>query len=263
MKPDDELAKENVELYKLRSFFEKEFPQFSTLIDDDEMKRVATKSASALPSFRYSGPRLTMKRRTVVLGDAAHTVKPYFGLGANSAMEDIVMLSDALDEASVKDGSDDKVEDTIPKALQLFSNRRSGDSEALVKMSRNMDRPGKLFFVTFVLPIILDGIFHKIAPKIFGPNMFGMFQRQDIGFKQIQRKKRLDRVVQITIIGSVVATMGIGIRSTIQLLARSIGKSQLFVSASIAMTCGIGIILKKTIFGIKKEWGPTELDPQS
>mmetsp|Transcript_9259 Transcript_9259/g.10545 ORF Transcript_9259/g.10545 Transcript_9259/m.10545 type:complete len:499 (-) Transcript_9259:151-1647(-) len=162
---------------------------------------------------------------------------------------------------------DEKEEDTIPKALQLFSKRRAGDSEALVKMSRNMDRPGKLFFVTFVIPIILDGIFHKIAPKIFGPNMFGMFQRQDIGFKQIQRKKRWDRVVQLVMIGGILTTMGMGLRSTIQLLARRLEKSQLFVSASLAMTGALGILLKKTVafLGTKqKEWGPTELlDPQS
>jgi kynurenine 3-monooxygenase len=254
MKPDDELAKENANPTTLRAFFNKEFPQFGTLIDDDEMERVATKSASSLPAFRYAGPRLTMKRRTLVLGDAAHTVKPYYGLGANSAMEDIEMLSDAIDETTVavaEEGNDNDDEETIPKAIQLFSNRRSGDSEALVMMSRNMDRPGKMFFITFILPIILDGMFHKIAPKIFGPNMFGMFQRKDIGFKQIQRKKRLDRTLQLAIIGSLLAAMGVGIKSSIRLLAKIIGTSQIVVSSSIAVTCAIGIMLKKT-FG-KKE----------
>ena len=249
MKPDDELAKENADPKTLRAFFDKEFPQFGTLINDDEMEQVATKSASSLPAFRYAGPRLTMKRRTLVLGDAAHTVKPYFGLGANSAMEDIGMLSDALDEsaAAVEGNDNNEEENIVPKALQLFSNRRSGDSEALVMMSRNMDRPGKMFFITFVLPIILDGMFHKIAPKIFGPNMFGMFQRQDIGFKQIQRKKRLDRTLQVAIIASVLTATGVGIKSAIRLLARTIGTSQIFVTASIALTCAIGIILKKTV----------------
>ncbi|OEU17016.1 FAD/NAD(P)-binding domain-containing protein [Fragilariopsis cylindrus CCMP1102] len=249
MKPDDELAKENADPKTLRAFFDKEFPQFGTLINDDEMEQVATKSASSLPAFRYAGPRLTMKRRTLVLGDAAHTVKPYFGLGANSAMEDIGMLSDALDEAAaaVEENDNNEEENIVPKALQLFSNRRSGDSEALVMMSRNMDRPGKMFFITFVLPIILDGMFHKIAPKIFGPNMFGMFQRQDIGFKQIQRKKRLDRTLQVAIIASVLTATGVGIKSAIRLLAKSIGTSQIVVTASIAVTCAIGIILKKTV----------------
>jgi 2-polyprenyl-6-methoxyphenol hydroxylase-like FAD-dependent oxidoreductase len=134
MKPGDELAKANVDPAKLRAFFDEEFPQFGALISDEIMAQVATKSASALPAFRYSGPRLNMCKRTLVLGDAAHTVKPYYGLGANSAMEDVQMLSDALDETLASD----KKDNAVPNAVELFSKRRSGDAEALVTMSRNV-----------------------------------------------------------------------------------------------------------------------------
>lgn len=235
MKPGDELAEANAEPAKLRTLFDEEFPQFSALIDDKVMEQVAIKAASALPSFRYVGPRLNMGKRTLVLGDAAHTVKPYFGLGANSAMEDVRMLSDALDESN----------DEVSTAVDLFSKRRSGDAEALVMMSRNMDRPGKLFFVTFLLPIILDGIFHKMAPKIFGPNMFGMFQRKDLGFKQIQTKKRLDRVMQIACIGSVLSVMGMGLKASIASLARTTGKSQVLVMSVMIMTGVFAVLVKK------------------
>ena len=108
-----------------------------------------------------------MGSRTVILGDAAHTVKPYYGLGANTALEDVQVLSEILDEKSTIDTTEPK--DVVPAAVQTFSNRRSGDAEALVTISRNMDRPGKLFILNFLLPIILDGIFHKIAPKIVSP----------------------------------------------------------------------------------------------
>jgi 2-polyprenyl-6-methoxyphenol hydroxylase-like FAD-dependent oxidoreductase len=158
MKPDDELAHPNVDPKKLRQFFDDEFPQFGALVDDEEIARIAQKPASRLPVFRYAGPRLNLGHRTLVLGDAAHTVKPYYGLGANTALEDVQVLSEVLDE---KDG-----EDVIPNAVQEFSNRRAGDSAALVTISRNMDRPGKLFFINFLIPIILDGIFHKIAPTL-------------------------------------------------------------------------------------------------
>ena len=33
---------------------------------------------------------------TVLLGDTIHTVKPYFGLGLNSALEDVRYLEEAL-----------------------------------------------------------------------------------------------------------------------------------------------------------------------
>jgi len=236
MKPGDELAEANAKPGKLRAFFDEEFPQFGALVDDKVMEQVSSKAASALPSFRYVGPRLNMGKRTLVLGDAAHTVKPYYGLGANSAMEDVQMLSDALDESN-----------DVPAAVELFSKRRSGDAEALVIMSRNMDRPGKLFFLTFLLPIILDGIFHKMAPKIFGPNMFAMFQRKDLGFKQIQTKKRLDRVMQIVFIGSILSAMGMGLKASIASLARATGKSQVLVMNVMLMTGICASLLKKFV----------------
>jgi flavin-dependent dehydrogenase len=244
MKPGDELAEANVDPAMLRAFFDDEFPQFSALVDDEIMAQVAAKSSSSLPGFRYAGPRLNLGKRTLVLGDAAHTVKPYFGLGANSAMEDIRMLSDALDECGA--GNDD-ADEAVPKAVELFSKRRSGDSEALVAISRNMDRPGKMFFFTFLLPIILDGIFHKIAPKVFGPNMFGMFQRRDIGFKQIQRKKRLDRVMQVVCIGSILTAAGFGLKTAISLLARVTGKSQRVVVASLLAPATLATVLRKAV----------------
>lgn len=68
MKPDDEFAQSNVDPKKLRSFFDEEFPQFGALISEEEIERVATKSASALPAFRFAGPRLNMGKRTLILG---------------------------------------------------------------------------------------------------------------------------------------------------------------------------------------------------
>jgi kynurenine 3-monooxygenase len=250
MKPNDELAQSNVEPKKLRSFFDEEFPQFGALISEEEIERVAAKSASALPAFRFAGPRLNMGKRTLVLGDAAHTVKPYFGLGANTALEDVQMLSQALDEAAASSSSDkDAIDDAVPTAIKLFSDRRAPDSAALVTISRNMDRPGKLFFVYFILPLILDGIFHKLAPKIFGPNIFAMFQRKDIGFRQIQKKKRLDRALQVACLGTIFTGMLFSLGATVGVLMRATGKSSRAVSAGMMATAVVGMLLRQAASG--------------
>merc|ERR1711862_682497 len=223
--------------------------------NDDEMNRTAKKEASKLPVFRFVGPRLNMGQRTIVLGDAAHTVKPYYGLGCNTALEDGKILSNCLDESASYASSDSSAatvtestgannsvrkeitSDTVPKAVQLFSDRRSADTQALVTISRNMDRPGKLFFLNFILPLILDGMFHKLLPKVFGPNMFGMFQRTDIGFKQIQRKKRIDRFMQFTIIGTFLTVLGVVAKRAIQIiLSRVLISTRSRVSVAIAVT---------------------------
>jgi kynurenine 3-monooxygenase len=249
MKPQDEFAKSNGDPKMLRSFFDQEFPQFGALISEEEIERVAIKSASALPAFRFAGPRLNMGKRTLILGDSAHTVKPYFGLGANTALEDVQMLSQALDEAAASLSADKDATDAVPTAVKLFSDRRAPDSAALVTISRNMDRPGKLFFVYFILPLILDGIFHKVAPKIFGPNIFAMFQRKDIGFKQIQTKKRLDRALQVAILGTIFTGMVFSLGATVGVLTRASGKSRLAVSAGMMATAAVGVLLRQAASG--------------
>ena len=72
---------------------------FSPMIADDALASVLEKPTSRLPQFRYAGPRLDHGGNTVLLGDAVHSVKPYFGLGVNAAFEDVAALGEALDAA--------------------------------------------------------------------------------------------------------------------------------------------------------------------
>ena len=89
LRESDPLAKPNTNPSELRKAMDEALPQFSAIIDDDTIAKVAQKPPSYLPSFRYITPRLNEGDKTLILGDCAHTVKPYFGLGANSALEDV------------------------------------------------------------------------------------------------------------------------------------------------------------------------------
>jgi 2-polyprenyl-6-methoxyphenol hydroxylase-like FAD-dependent oxidoreductase len=100
LKRDDELAQENSDPKMLREAFDNVLPQFSALLDEDTITDVAKKRPSFLPSFRYAAPRLHHGDRTVLLGDSIHTVKPYFGLGANSALEDVQVSCQAVQDHS-------------------------------------------------------------------------------------------------------------------------------------------------------------------
>ena len=90
---------------ELRALMDASLPMFSPLVDDSTLKAVAAKKASNLPAFRYVGPSLHRGSSTVLIGDAVHTVKPYFGLGANSALEDVIKLSHSLDRHAGGEGA--------------------------------------------------------------------------------------------------------------------------------------------------------------
>lgn len=197
-----------------RQFLDEFLPQFSPLIDDVTLDRVARKPVSYLPGFRYVGPRLHQDDRCVLLGDCVHTVKPYFGLGANSALEDVSVLADALHET---DGD-------WTEAVRRYSTRRAPEAAALVRISRDLDRPGTLGIFTFIGPIVLDAIFHKALPNVFATNTINMLQRPDYTFQDVGRIKRRDRLGQLAILGMGLWGLVAGIQFTVLAIQEALSR---------------------------------------
>lgn len=253
LKNGDELAAGNTDTAELRQFFDERLPQFSSLIDDNQMEKIARKDPSFLPSFRFVGPRLHQGNRTLILGDCAHTVKPYFGLGANSALEDVSVLGDVLEEYRLETGT----------VVKEFSKRRAKESEVLVKISRDLDRPGKLGFVTFILPLIIDSIFNKIAPKVFSPNIISMLQRDGVGFRGVQRRKRMDRVGQILFLGTFLTGLTKGAKSLIAKLANVSGRGQTTIVASFVVITVAAFLIKKMLYYLNSNLAPADVMPKT
>lgn len=194
LRKDDELARADTEPARLRQRLNEVMPQFSALLADEVVATVAKKPVSYLPGFRYAGPRLHQGNRCLLIGDCVHTVKPYFGLGANSALESVKILGDILD----KNGND------LTKSILEYSKRQAREAKTLVRISRDLDRPGKLGVLTFLVPLILDSIFHQIFPQIFQQNIIAMLQRESYTFRQVSARKRADRIGQLGIIALVI-----------------------------------------------------------
>lgn len=116
--------------------------------------------------------------------------------------------------------------DSIPNpadAIHSFSKHRAVESKKLVQISRELDRPGALGFFTFILPIILDAIFHKLLPKVFGPNVITLLQRESMTFSQVARKKRIDRLLQVVLLGGTGMGVYLGWRKLSPLLFKLVG----------------------------------------
>jgi len=249
LKEDDPMAQADVDPEALRGFLNKLLPQFSAFLDDEVVALVAKKPPSFLPSFRFVGPRLNQGDHTLILGDCAHTVKPYFGLGANSALEDVAIFSDCIDDA----------DNNMVEAIHEFSNRRAKDSETLVRISRDLDRPGVIGAITFIIPIILDSIFNKINPKLFAPNIISMLQRDDLTFNQVARRKRIDRVAQLTIIGSFLSGAAWTAEKAIFSIAKYLEWRPLTVTGGLAAIVAGVLFSRKAFQLINPEMAPADL----
>ncbi|KAL3919443.1 MAG: hypothetical protein SGILL_003749, partial [Bacillariaceae sp.] len=207
MKKDDDMARQHTNAIEFKSFLQEEIPQLVEFLEDTTVERVAARPPSNLPMFRYV-TEMQFNGNILLMGDCAHTVKPYFGMGANSALEDVRLLSDCIDAArAAKSSNDYKDLTTLKLALRKFSTMRSPDIEKLVKVSHSLDRPGVEGVFTFLIPIILDGIFSKILPQVFQPNIISMLQNEEITFQEAAARKQQDRVLQIAIL----AVVGFGL----------------------------------------------------
>jgi hypothetical protein len=194
IKPEDEVTQGLADVAAAREYMNERLPMFSPMVTDDALDVLIKKEPSRLPIWRYAGPRLHRGASTVLLGDAIHTVKPYFGLGVNSALEDVSALRRALETKASRS-----------EALQSFSAERAPEARVLVEISRSFDFGGLRSFISFIGPIILDGIFHSKLPKLFAPNTLAMLQNPDLSFVQIRWRKRADRAAQLAIIGAALA----------------------------------------------------------
>ena len=79
-----------------------EFPNLYPLLPRSEVAAFAQRPLGKLPTFQYVWPHLHHSDSVVLAGDAIHTVKPYFGIGVNSALDDVRWLSQCLQKHQVR-----------------------------------------------------------------------------------------------------------------------------------------------------------------
>lgn len=86
--------------------------------------------------------------------------------------------------------------------MPLYSRRRAPEAKDLVELSRGFDRTGVASFFGFVLPLILDAVFNRAAPKVFAPNTIAFLQKEGVTFRYVRLRKALDRVMQGAVLGA-------------------------------------------------------------
>lgn len=116
----------------------------------------------------------------------------------------------------------------LTQAIWNFSAIRTPDVGTLVQTSRDLDRPGMLGVLYFLIPVILDGIFQKVAPQIFQPNIISLIQNEEYTFQQAVERKQQDRVGQLLIVGGVLSSLATALAGVVgflqdELLALTIG----------------------------------------
>lgn len=200
-----------------KRFFQDNFPYAIEAVKDDALLKFISSKDFKFPKFQYTSPKLHYKSNIVLLGDAIHSVKPYFGLGVNAGFEDVTVLRECL----LSNQWDMK------KSIEAFSNIRAPEAKAFVSSQYKAD---KNFFFKFILPLILDKSFRKLPffKNIIADTTFNCFQNEAFTYTGALKRKRRDRFIQISVLAALVTGAIAGskfalVDALLPLLRRTVG----------------------------------------
>eukprot|EP00899_Mesostigma_viride_P005333 jgi/Mesvir1/14800/Mv05438-RA.1 len=137
----------------------------------------------------------------VLLGDALHCFPPDLGQGVNSALEDVVVLNEALSETN----------DDVARALPLFEEKRMPDVKALVRLVQIgspwqywQDKFRKnLWNIGFGVKLLLS----KRLPFLFDPPIVKLIQDEKLRYRDILAMDKRNNVRYLALIGVLVAAV--------------------------------------------------------
>jgi 2-polyprenyl-6-methoxyphenol hydroxylase-like FAD-dependent oxidoreductase len=140
--------------------------------------------------------------RAVLIGDAAHSVTPVFGQGANSALESCLVLDKTLAAAA----------GDVEAAPAAFDAARRADAHALQEVDRlafSFFRRRGLFdkdFVSLFAHVILGTILSKVVPFLYGPRPALLrLGSKDMPYSQILKAVRRDAAAAAVLVAGAVA----------------------------------------------------------
>lgn len=186
---------------QLLQFLEQDFPQLPIrqIISLEEADRFAKSDGGVFPNPQFcSGLHYLLKSSGVVLlGDAIHCFPPDIGQGVNSALEDVFILNDALEQS----------QDDLTQALPHYEAMRALDVLALVRLAQtaapwqyNQNRlRSRLWAIKFLIRFGISKLF-----PVFSPPAFLLLQNQQLSYREIwhqeQRGNQILKLLSVILI---------------------------------------------------------------
>jgi kynurenine 3-monooxygenase len=142
---------------KILSFFKENFADAVPLMPDllDDYKRNPTSSLVTIKCYPWS------RNKTLLIGDAAHGIVPFYGQGMNAGFEDCRILNNLLDEHS----------DNWDKVLPLFEESRKPDTDAIAQLALDnfIEMRDLVGDADFLLRKKIEANLHRLYPQEWIP----------------------------------------------------------------------------------------------
>ena len=173
----------------IRSFFSKNFPDAMKLMPGliNEFKKNTTSSLVTMKCYPW------IKNKTLLIGDAAHAIVPFYGQGMNSGFEDCRILNELLHLHH----------DDWDKAIMLFQQLRKPDTDAIAHLALDnfIEMRDLVADDEFLLRKKIEAKLHELYPDQWIPLYSMVTFHDDIRYSEALRigakqKKIMDEVMQ-------------------------------------------------------------------
>jgi kynurenine 3-monooxygenase len=180
---------------KVSDFFNTQFPDAAGLIPD-LLKEFQSNATSSLVSIRCYP---WVRNQTLLIGDAAHAIVPFYGQGMNAGFEDCRLLNAMLD----------RYNDNWELAITTFQQERKPDTDAIAQLALEnfIEMRDLVSDKNFLLRKKIEAKLHSLYPEQWIPQYSMVTFHPDIRYSEAQRigmkqKAIMDEVMQKQNIGA-------------------------------------------------------------
>ncbi|KAG7663692.1 BNA4 [[Candida] subhashii] len=172
-------------------FFQTNFPDAFKLIGEDALTQAYNSNPRGtlmqVSAYPYHNPNGT----AIIIGDAAHSMVPFYGQGMNCGFEDVRILMELIDET--KD---------VKQAFMNYSDARKQDLDAICKLALDnyYEMSSKVTNIWYLIRKKLDYSLGRVVNGRFGLQWLPLYTmvsfRDDIPYsKAIEIEKRQARIL--------------------------------------------------------------------
>ncbi len=168
---------------EIKSFFEEEFPDAVKLMPTlvEEFKNNPTSSLVTIRCYPW------VRNKTLLIGDAAHGLVPFYGQGMNAGFEDCRVLNDLLNEH----------EDNWDAVLPAFQKLRKPDTDAIshLAVENFIEMRDLVADDDFLLRKKIEAKLHELYPDKWIPQYSMVTFHDEMRYSEAQKIGRKQRLI--------------------------------------------------------------------
>jgi len=175
-------------------FMQREFPDSVPIFGEEALK--AQFGPGTLPGLPMVSIKTSPHRmqNSLIVGDAAHAIVPFYGQGMNAGMEDIAVLLDLYREHGIK------------KAMEIYGESRPKDAHAIadLAMYNYIEMRDLVRSPWFLFRGKVDRLLTSIMPRFVIPLYEMVVFNPQIGYSTaLTRSKKQGKVIDAALFSSV------------------------------------------------------------